>query len=174
MAVEMLADEAIGAEAAKERTLLESRLGGTWNNRVFAFFYIEAPQRAADARLAEAEEKKKAKVEPSGAAGGKQKKSKGSSSTGTLEKKKCKNEGGGKLSKKRSRLLDTVFTPPPAPSPLCRMGGSEDRVEESSGDSAVAPRSPAAPIEAAPERAMPAFSVQFSEPEMESDDDNAP
>ena len=43
MAVEMLADEAIGAKAAKERTLLESRLGGTRNNRVFAFFEIEAP-----------------------------------------------------------------------------------------------------------------------------------
>ena len=95
MAVEMLADEAIGAEAAKERTLLESRLGGTWNNRVFAFFYIEAPQRAADARLAEAEEKKKAKVEPSGAARGKRKKSKGGSSTGALEKKKMQERRWG-------------------------------------------------------------------------------
>ena len=62
MAVEMLADEAIGAEAAKERTLLQSRLGGTRNNRVFAFFEIEPPRRAADARVAEAEEKKKGKV----------------------------------------------------------------------------------------------------------------
>ena len=60
MAVEMLADEAIGAEATKERTLLESRLAGTRKNQVFAFFEIEAPQRAADARLAKAEEKKKA------------------------------------------------------------------------------------------------------------------
>jgi hypothetical protein len=39
----MLADEAIGAEAAKEQTLLESQLGGTRNNRVFAFFEIKAP-----------------------------------------------------------------------------------------------------------------------------------
>ena len=91
--VEMLADEAIGAEAAKERTLLESRLGGTRNNRVFIFFEIEAPQRAADARLAEAE-KKKAKKEPSGAAGGKRKKSKGGGNTGALEKKKRKTTGG--------------------------------------------------------------------------------
>ena len=89
MAVEMLADEAIGVEAAKERTLLESRLGGTRNNRVFAFFEIEAPRRAADVRLAEAEEKKKAKVDPSGAAGGKRKTaSKGIGSTGALERKK--------------------------------------------------------------------------------------
>jgi len=118
----MLADEAIGAEAAKERTLLESRLGGTRNNRVFAFFEIKAPQRAADARLAEAEEKKMAKVEPSGATGGKSKKSKGGSSTGALEKKKRKNEGGETLAKKHSRLLDTVLAPPPAPSPLRSKG----------------------------------------------------
>ena len=71
--MEILADEAIGAEAAKERTLLESRLGGTRNNRVFTFFEIVAPRCSADARLAEAEEKKKAKVEPLGAAGGKRK-----------------------------------------------------------------------------------------------------
>ena len=89
VAIEMLADEAIGAEAAKERTLLQSRLGGTRNNRVFAFFETEAPRRAADAWLAEAEEKKKAKVEPSGAAGGKRKTtSKGIGSTGALERKK--------------------------------------------------------------------------------------
>ena len=96
VAIEILADEAIGAEAAKERTLLESRLGGTRNNRVFIFFEIEAPQRVADTRLAEAEEKKKAKGEPSVAAGGKRKKtSKGGGSTGALEKKKHKTEGGG-------------------------------------------------------------------------------
>ena len=47
-------------------------------------------------------------------------------------------------------------------------------MEESSGDSAAAPRSPAASIVSIPVRAMPAFSVQFSEPETESDDDNAP
>ena len=38
VAIEMLTVEAIGAEPAKERTLLESRLGVTRNNRVFAFF----------------------------------------------------------------------------------------------------------------------------------------
>jgi hypothetical protein len=88
VAIEVLADEAIGAETAKERTLLESKLGGTRNNRVFAFFKIEAPRRFADARLAEAEEMKKMKGAPSGAAGGKHKKmSKGGGSTGDLEKK---------------------------------------------------------------------------------------
>ena len=54
----------------------------------------------ADAWLAEAEEKKKAKVEPSGAAGGKRKKaSKGDGSTGALEKEKRKTEGGGRFPK---------------------------------------------------------------------------
>ena len=96
VAIEARADEAIGAEAAKERTLLESRLGGTRNNRVFAFFEIEAPQHSADARLAKAEEKKKVKVEPSGAAGGKRKKaSKGGSSTGALENKKTQERSWG-------------------------------------------------------------------------------
>ena len=53
------------------------------------FFGIEAPQRAADVRLAVAEEKKKAKAEPSRAAGGKSKKmSKSGGNTGALEKKK--------------------------------------------------------------------------------------
>ena len=51
--VEVLADEAIGAEAAKEHTLLETKLGGTRNNRLFAFFGIETPRRAAEARLKE-------------------------------------------------------------------------------------------------------------------------
>ena len=97
VAIEILADEAIGVEAVKERTLLESRLGGTRNNRVFVFFEIEAPQRAADARLAEAKEKKKAKGEPSGAAGGKRKKTSKGGGTGALEKKKHKTEGGGRF-----------------------------------------------------------------------------
>ena len=63
---------------------------------MFVFFEIEAPQRAADARLTEAKEKKKAKGEPSSTARGKRKKtSKGGGSTGALEKKKHKTEGGG-------------------------------------------------------------------------------
>ena len=110
VAIEVLADEAIGAEAAKERTLLESKLGGTRNNRVFAFFEIEAPRSATDAWLAEAEERKKTKGEPSGAAGGKHKKmSKGGGSTGVLEKKKRKNDSGGALPKKRSHLIEAVL-----------------------------------------------------------------
>jgi len=75
---------------------------------------------------------------------------------------------GGVLAKKRSRLIDAVLAP--ASSPLQSMGGSEDKVE-SSGDSTAAPRSPAAPAKAVLERAMLAFSVQFSEPETESDDE---
>ena len=60
------------------------------------------------------------------------------------------------LAKKRSRLIDAVLAP--ALSPLQSKGGSEDKVE-SSGDSAAAPRSPAAPAKAVSERAMLAFSV---------------
>ena len=45
---------------------------------------------------------------------------------------------------------------------------------ESSGDSATAVRSPTALVNVAPVRAVPAFSLQFSEPEMESDDEVAP
>jgi hypothetical protein len=116
VAIEARADEAIGAETAKEQTLLESRLGGTRNNQVFAFFEIEAPWRVADARLTEAEEKKKAKVEPPGAAGGKRKTaSKGSGSAGALERKKCKTEGAGAFAKKCSRLIDAVLVPTPSP-----------------------------------------------------------
>jgi len=122
---------------------------------VFVFFEIEAPQRTADARLAEAEEKKKAKGEPSGAAGGKRKKtSKGGGSTGALEKKKRRGEGGGALPKKRSRLIDVVLTQ----SPLRSKGDSKEKVE-SSGDSATAVRSHTAPVNVAPVHAFPAFSL---------------
>ena len=125
---------------------------------MFAFFEIEAPRRAADTRLAEVEEKKKPKGEPLGAAGGRGKKmSKGGGNTGALEKKKRKTDGGGALPKKRSRLIDAVLVQ----SPLRSKGGSEDKVE-SSGDSATVARSPAAPVNAALERAMPVFSLQFS------------
>jgi hypothetical protein len=112
VSVEVLADEVLGAEAAKEHTLLESKLGGTRNNRVFAFFGTEAPRHVADARLAGAEGKKKTKGEPTGVAGGKPKKtSKGSgSTTGALEKKKRRGEDGGTWLKKRSCLIDTFLT----------------------------------------------------------------
>ena len=101
---------------------------------MFAFFEIEAPRSATDAWLAEAEERKKTKGEPSGAAGGKHKKmSKGGGSTGVLEKKKCKNDSGGALPKKRSRLIDAIL----AQCPLRSKGDSKDKVE-SSGDNATA------------------------------------
>ena len=45
---------------------------------------------------------------------------------------------------------------------------------ESSGDSTMAARSPTTPVNVAPERAVPAFSLQFSEPEPESDDEVFP
>ena len=51
IAIETLADEVLGAEVAKEYTLLKAKLGGTRSNRVFAFFGVEAPQRTAEALL---------------------------------------------------------------------------------------------------------------------------
>jgi len=136
VSVEVAADEVIGNETAKERTLIESKLGGTRNNRVFAFFGIEVPRRAAEARLAGAEGKKKAKGEPSGVTEGKCK-TKGGSSTGALEKRKQSGKGSGAHLKKRSRLIDTVL----AQSPLCGKGNSEEKVE-SSGNSATVERTP--------------------------------
>ena len=89
-------------------------------------------------------------------------------------RRKTENRRWGTLSKKRSRLIDAVLALAPAPSPLHNNGDSEDKSEGSSGDSATLPRSPVAPVEIAPERAMPAFSIQFSEPETESDEESAP
>ena len=73
---------------------------------MFAFFGIEAPRRAAEARLAGPEGKKKAKGGPSGVIGGKHK-MKGGNDTGTLEKRKRKGKGSGAHLKKRSHMIDT-------------------------------------------------------------------
>ena len=92
IAIETLADEVLGAKAAKEYTLLKAKLGGTRSNRVFAFFGVEAPQRVAKAQLIEAEGKKKMKAEAAGVAGGKAKRvskevaaARGGKTTGALK-----------------------------------------------------------------------------------------
>ena len=73
MAIEVLAEEVLGVEAHKEHKLLSDKLGGTRNNRVFAFFEIKDPRRVAKAQLIEADEKK-AKAEATGEARGTAKK----------------------------------------------------------------------------------------------------
>jgi len=50
--VETRADEILGPVSGTEYDLLLSKLAGTWGNRVFSFFEIEAPQRSAEAQLA--------------------------------------------------------------------------------------------------------------------------
>jgi len=50
--VETHADEILGPVSGTEYDLLLSKLTGTWGNRVFSFFEIEAPQRSAKAQLA--------------------------------------------------------------------------------------------------------------------------
>jgi hypothetical protein len=140
---------------------------------VFAFFCVEAPQRVAEARLAEAEGKKKTKAKAAGGARGKVKKGskeaaayRGGLTTEALEKKKRRGDGGGARPKKRSRLIDTFFTQ----SPLHSRGDSEEEVE-SSEDNGTAEKTLAASIFVVPVRAKPAFSLQWSDPELESDDE---
>ena len=90
--VETRADEMLGQVSGNEYDLLLSKLAGARGNRVFSFFGIEAPQRAAEALLAVQK------------AGGKAKGTGGV--TATLEKKKRKKGGSGPGGGKRSKLLD--------------------------------------------------------------------
>ena len=139
VAVVVLADEVLGAEAHKEHQLLSDKLGSTRNNRVFAFFEIKAPWCVAEARLIEADEKKKAKAKAVWAAKGKAKKvakeataPRGGKTTGALEKKKQRGGSGRARPAKRSRLMDVLFFE----STLCSKGDSEGEVG-SSEDAAV-------------------------------------
>jgi len=50
--VDIRADEMLGQVSGNEYDLLLSKLAGARGNRVFSFFGIEAPQRAAEALLA--------------------------------------------------------------------------------------------------------------------------
>ena len=50
--MEACADEILGPMSRSKYDLLLSKLAGTWGNRVFSFFGVEAPQRIAEALLA--------------------------------------------------------------------------------------------------------------------------
>ena len=105
--VETRADEILGPVSGTEYDLLLSKLAGTWGNRVFSFFEIEAPQRSAKAQLAT-----QIAMSKTAGAGG---------TTATLEKKKRKKRGSGPGGAKRTKLLDFLSS-----SPLRSAGGSKD------------------------------------------------
>ena len=90
--MEACADEILGPMSRSKYDLLLSKLAGTRGNRVFSFFGIEAPQRAAEALVAA----QKAASKTGGVA----------SATAMLEKKKRKKGGSGPGLAKRSKLLD--------------------------------------------------------------------
>ena len=86
--METRADEMLGQISGNEYDLLLSKLAGARGNRVFSFFGIEAPQRAAEALLAIQKAGGKA-----GGTGG---------ATATLEKKKQK-KGALALAERNAR-----------------------------------------------------------------------
>ena len=88
--VETRADEMLGQVSGNEYDLLLSKLAGARGNRVFSFFGIKAPQRAAEALLAVQKAGGKA-----GGTGG---------ATATLEKKKQK-RGALALAKRNTRTF---------------------------------------------------------------------
>ena len=152
-------------------------MGGTRNNRVFAFFDIKAPRRVAEGRLVEADEKKKAKAEDAGAAGVKAKRVsrevaalRGGKTSGALDKKKTKGwrwrRAAGEALPPSRRSFLRVPTP--------QQGDSKGE-GCSSEHSATTKKTPAAPITiAAPIIVKPLFSLQLIDPEPESDDEVQP
>ena len=113
---------------------------------MFAFFGIKASRCAAEARLIEAEEKKKAKAKAKEAVEGKAKKMakesaapRGANTTGALEKKKRRGGGGGRATK-RPRVLETLLNG----SPLRSKGDSEEAADPSD-DAATPDKTPMAP-----------------------------
>ena len=104
-AVEGRADEILGPESSNEYDLLLAKLGGTRKNRVFRFFKIEAPQRVAEARLADQRKKKDAGAAPRG--GG------SSAATIVLEKRKKRKGGSSSGASKRPKLLDQILSGSP-------------------------------------------------------------
>ena len=68
--------------------MLATKLGGTQNNRVFAFFDIKTPRRVAEARFIEAKEKKKVEKKAKDAKAKVSTTPWGASTTGALGKEK--------------------------------------------------------------------------------------
>ena len=115
--MEACADEILGPMSRSKYDLLLSKLAGTRGNRVFSFFGIEAPQRAAEALVAA----QKAASKTGGVA----------SATAMLEKKRKKG-GAGPGGAKRMKLLDILTS-----SPLHSNGESEDDGDKNSPSAVV-------------------------------------
>ena len=152
--VETRADEMLGPVSGNEYDLLLSKLAGARGNRVFSFFGIEAPQRAAEALLAV--------QKAGGKAGGT------SGVTATLEKKKRKKGGSGPGGGKRSKLLDFLTS-----SPLRSAGESEDNGGDGNPVTASSPPIAARPIAAVAPPPKPSLALEYSAMEPDSDDELA-
>jgi len=150
--VETRADEMLGPVSGNEYDLLLSKLAGARGNRVFSFFGIEAPQRAAEALLAV----QKAGGKAGGTGGG----------TATLEKKKRKKGGSGPGGGKRSKLLDFLTS-----SPLRSAGESEDNGGDGNPVTASSPPIAAHPIAAIAPLPKPSLALEYSTMEADSDDE---
>jgi hypothetical protein len=113
---------------------------------VFAFFGIKASRCAAEARLIEAEEKKKAKAKAKEAVEGKANKTakesavpRGANTTGALKKKKRRGGGYGRAMK-HPCVLEMLLNG----SPLRSKGDSEEAADPSDDDAAP-DKTPTAP-----------------------------
>ena len=142
----------LGPVSGNEYDLLLSKLAGARGNRVFSFFGIEAPQRAAKALLAVQKAGGKA-----GGTGG---------ITATLEKKKWKKGGSGPGGAKRSKLLEFLTS-----SPLRSTGESEDNGGNGSPVTASSPPIATHPIAAAAPPPKPSLALEYSAMGQDSDDE---
>ena len=142
----------LGQISGNEYDLLLSKLAGARGNRVFYFFGIEAPPRAAEALLAVQKAGGKA-----GGTGG---------PTATLEKKKRKKGGSGPGGTKCSKLLEFLTS-----SPLRSAGESEDNGGNGSPVIASSPPIAACPIAAAAPPSKPSLALEYSTMEPDSDDE---
>ena len=105
--IESRADEMIGSVSKDEYKALVAHLSRVRRNRVFHSLGLSAPQRAAEAKLAEGQ---------------------GAAPTSALEKAKRKRASSSAAPKKKGRILDDILQQ----SPLRSKGDSEDGL---SGDS---------------------------------------
>ncbi|RLN41122.1 hypothetical protein C2845_PM01G44620 [Panicum miliaceum] len=116
--VERHAGYILGAEAPNEYRSVLRMLGGTRVNRVFQFFHLEAPARAASLKHHEAEERKKTKA----TLVAKTAEALGRNPTAALDKRKRGAEPKGSVKSKHPCLASVL-----APSlPLRSCGASED------------------------------------------------
>ena len=135
--IESRADEMVGPVSRGEYKSLVSHLSGVRRNRVFHSLSLSAPQRAAEAKLAEGQ---------------------GATPTSVLEKSKRKRVSSTAAPKKKSRILDYILQH----SPLRSKGDSEDGLSgDSNRPSAEAP--PFAAEKVPPLKAVPpSLDLEFS------------